>query len=221
MRLLIVEDNTNICSFLKKSFEAECFAVDVAHDGDEGMRLARVNQYDAIVLDNVLPNKTGFEMCSELRACGTTTPILMLSVQAEKTDIVRTLHTGADDYLTKPFSFDELNARVHALLRRPATVQGDVLTAHGITLDTRKHVVQRGGQEILLTRKEFMLLEYLMRNIGTVVTRAMLLEHVWDMYADPFSNTIESHVLSIRKKLSKQDGDRVIETVPGRGYRIA
>ena len=145
----------------------------------------------------------------------------MLSIQADTNMIVRTLDAGADDYLTKPFSFDELIARIRALLRRPLGITEDVLSAHDIILDTKRHVVSRAGVEIMLTRKEFMLLEYLLRNQGSVVTRAMIMEHVWDMYADPFSNTIESHILSVRKKITAADGDRVIETVPGRGYRIA
>lgn len=220
MRILIVEDETKIRGFLKKGLEAEFYAVDAVSDGEEGFHLATLNEYDLIILDNKLPNKTGLEICRDLRAHDRNAPILILSVQSDTDMKVRALDAGADDYLTKPFSFDELIARMRALLRRPLQVSEEILTTHDITLDSKRHIVRRNNEEITLTRKEFMLLEYLLKNKGYAVTRAMIMEHVWDMYADPFSNTIESHILSLRKKINMASEDVIIETVPGRGYRI-
>ncbi|MFT7506911.1 MAG: DNA-binding response OmpR family regulator [Acidimicrobiales bacterium] len=220
MRVLVVEDEEKIRIFLKKSLEAECFAVDAVSDGNEGLELALLNEYDIILLDNVLPNKTGLEICSDIRHAGKMVPIIMLSVRSETDIKVRALNAGADDYLTKPFSFEELVARVHALLRRPAILEEEILTISDVTLDTKQHVVTRRKEEIKLTRKEFMLLEYLMKNEGIVLSRGMLMEHVWDMNADPFSNTIESHILSLRRKLGHTKRNDLIQTVPGRGYKI-
>lgn len=220
MRILVVEDDYKIRNFLKKGLEAECFSVDVCEDGEEGFQLAKINDYDVVILDNVLPKKTGFEICTHLRELRSNVPILLLSVQSETSDKVRALDAGADDYLTKPFSLQELVARIRALLRRPQQVEGDILSAHNLTLDTKRHLIMRDEQEIMLTKKEFMLLEYLMRNKGTVLSRSMIMEHVWDMNADPFSNTIESHILSLRKKLHDSKKDKIIQTVPGRGYKI-
>src|SRR3989338_204094 len=220
MRLLVVEDETQVRYFLKISFEAECFAVDATGDGAEGLRLALINEYNVIILDYMLPNRTGLEICSELRAKGRTTPVLILSVN-EETDIkAHIINAGADDYLTKPFSFIELHARIRALLRRSNVVNGPIYTAHDITLDSQSHTVTKGDKTINLTRKEFMLLECLMRHRGTVLSRGMLMEHVWDMNADPFSNTIESHILSLRKKLDINVTKDVIKTVSGYGYKI-
>jgi len=220
MRLLVVEDETQVRDFLKISFEAECFAVDATGDGAEGLRLALINEYNVIILDYMLPNRTGLEICSELRAKGRTTPVLILSVN-EETDIkAHIINAGADDYLTKPFSFIELHARIRALLRRSHVVNGPIYTAHDITLDSQSHTVTKGDKTINLTRKEFMLLECLMRHRGTVLSRGMLMEHVWDMNADPFSNTIESHILSLRKKLDINVTKDVIKTVSGYGYKI-
>src|SRR5579885_2374523 len=167
MRVLIVEDQKEIARFLKSSLEAECFAVDVAQDGERGLYLARTNDYDIIVLDNILPKKQGIEICKELRTTNSTTPILVLSVQSATDNKIQMLNAGADDYLIKPFSFEELLARVHALLRRPKNVMTEKLSVGDLELDTRKHAVVRAGENIYLTRKEFMLLEYLMRNHGT------------------------------------------------------
>lgn len=220
MRLLIVEDETQVRDFLKTSFEAECFAVDATADGAEGLRLALINEYNVIILDYMLPNRTGLEICSELRAKGRTTPVLILSVNSDTDTKAHIINAGADDYLTKPFSFIELHARIRALLRRSHVVNGPIYTAHDITLDSQSHSVTKGDKVINLTRKEFMLLECLMRHRGTVLSRGMLMEHVWDMNADPFSNTIESHILSLRKKLDINVTKDVIKTVSGYGYKI-
>ncbi|OGG66263.1 DNA-binding response regulator [Candidatus Kaiserbacteria bacterium RIFCSPLOWO2_02_FULL_45_11b] len=220
MRMLIVEDETQVRDFLKISFEAECFAVDATGNGADGLRLALINEYDLLILDYMLPNHTGLEICRDLRAKGRTTPVLILSVNSETDIKTQVINAGADDYLTKPFSFTELHARVRALLRRSHVMTGPVYTAHDITLNSQSHTVTKGDTAIALTRKEFMLLECLMRHRGTVLSRGMLIENVWDMNADPFSNTIESHILSLRKKLNINVSKDIIKTVTGYGYKI-
>jgi two-component system copper resistance phosphate regulon response regulator CusR len=219
MKILIVEDDASVRNALKKALEAECFAVDVAEDGEKGSFLARTNTYDMVILDYLLPKKNGRQICEEIRKAEKNMPVLLLSVQSEVEDKVTALNLGADDYLTKPFSYDELMARVRALLRRPAQLKSEVLTFDDLSLDIRGQKVTRGRQEVYLTRKEFMLLEYLLRNQGSVVSRAMLIDHVWDSSIDTFSNTIESHILSLRKKIEKPKR-KIIQTVPGRGYKI-
>jgi len=220
MRILIVEDEKEIRNFIKSSLEAECFAVDIAPDGERGAYLAETNDYDLITLDNVMPKKSGIEVCREIRNSGKNTPILILSVKSETTTKVDLLNAGADDYLTKPFSVDELLARIRALLRRPKEIEKAVLKIDDLELDTKKHTAKRGGQEIYLTRKEFVFLEYLMKNKGTMLSRSMIMEHVWDMSVDPFSNTIEAHIMSLRKKIDQPGMKKLIYTVQGRGYKI-
>ena len=220
MRVLVVEDEIDIRNSLKNSLQEVCFAVDTAEDGEAGSFLARTNEYDIIILDNILPKKTGYEVCKELRKEGITTPIIILSVRSETLTKVDLLNAGADDYLTKPYSFQELIARMHALLRRPKQFTGDVLALGDLTLDINKQLVERAGKEIRLTRKEFTLLAYLMRNCGNVLSRSMIMEHVWDMNSDPFSNTIETHILSLRRKIGCTKKHRIITTIPGRGYRV-
>jgi DNA-binding response OmpR family regulator len=220
MKALIVEDEKRISAFLKESLQAEYFAVDVAEDGEEGEYLANTNDYDLIILDNILPKKQGIEVCRAIRARGNATPILILSVKSDTTKKVDLLNAGADDYLTKPFALEELFARIRALMRRPIAIEAEVFSVGDITLDAKKFVVKRKKQEIYLTRKEFMLLRYLMKNEGTVLSRGMILEHVWDMSVDIFSNTIESHILSLRKKIGDHGKGKLILTVPGRGYKI-
>ena len=219
MRILVVEDEKQISDSLKVSLGAECYAVDVAEDGAKGSYLARTNEYDLIILDNILPKKSGLEVCKEIRDNGSTTPIIMLSVKTESTTKVDLLNAGADDYLTKPYSFQELLARIRALLRRPQDIEDEILTIDDIALDSRKHTVKRGKKEIYLTRKEFALLEYLLKNQGVALSRGMIMEHVWDMNVDLFSNTIESHILSLRRKLDIKNKKKFIHTVPGIGYK--
>ena len=220
MRILIVEDEKEIRSFIKKSLEAECFVVDAAEDGEKGSYLARTNDYDLVVLDNIMPKKNGLQVCEEIRNDKKNVPILILSVKSETTTKVDLLNAGADDYLTKPFSLDELLARIKALLRRPKQIKDDILEIDDLVLDANKHIVQRGKEKIYLTRKEFILLQYLMKSPGVVFSRSMIMEHVWDMSVDPFSNTIESHILSLRKKIDVKGKKKLIYTVSGRGYKM-
>lgn len=222
MRILVVEDDVKLQGFIKESLEAELYAVDVTGEGENASFLARTNEYDLIILDLMLPDKDGLEVCKEIREEGKTMPILVLSAQSDTVSKTQLLDACADDYLTKPFVLAELVARIKALLRRPHQIMGDVLKVHDIVLDTKKNSVTRDGKDIVLTRKEFMLLRYLMQNEGTVLTRGMMLEHVWDMSVDIFSNTIEAHILSLRKKLGDTDrSGQLIQTVPGRGYKIS
>lgn len=222
MRILLIEDDLKIQAFVKESLEAEMFAVDAVSEGEAGSYLARTNEYDVIILDLMLPDKDGLTVCEEIRSEGKDVPIIILSAVTDSTQKTNLLNTGADDYLAKPFAINELLARIRAVLRRPQAMQNEVLTIKDISLDTNKNVVLRKGKEIKLSRKEFMLLRYLMQNEGIVLTRGMMLEHVWDMSVDIFSNTIEAHILSLRKKLRDTDkSSQLIQTVPGRGYKIA
>lgn len=221
MRALVIEDEPAIRRRLIEHLRSLNFAVDSAEDGTEGSYLARTNSYDIVILDYMLPEKQGPMVCEEIRRVGKHMPIIMLSVLADTWRKVELLDAGADDYLTKPFSAEELTARIRAVMRRPAKIEGDTLMLDDLSLDTRQQIVRRGARGISLTRKEYMLLEYLMRNIGSVLTRGMIMEHVWDMTSDPFSNTIESHIMSLRRKLEADGEPRLIHTVPARGYKIA
>lgn len=221
MKILIIDDDKGIVNSLKSALENECFEVDVAYDGNKGSFLARTNEYDLIVLDYALPEKDGRRVCLEIRKDQINTPILLLSVQFEPETKADLLNCGADDYLTKPFSLKELIARIRALLRRPSEVKQELLQADDLIMDIKKQLVKRGVEEIYLTLKEFMLLECLLKNKGSVVTRGTLFEHVWDMNSDPFSNTIEAHISNLRKKIDLPGKKKLIETIPGRGYKIA
>jgi two-component system, OmpR family, response regulator len=220
MRILVVEDQEETAAVLKRKLEAECYAVDVENDGVRGFYRARTNDYDLILLDNGLPGKGGYEICAELREYKMATPIMILSVQSEIDDKVALLNCGADDYLTKPYAFTELSARVKALLRRPQIIEGKILEVDGFTLDRETYSFTFNKKTAYLTPKEFMLLEYLMKHAGKVVSRGDILEHVWDDSADPFSNSIETHVMNLRKKIDPHNKDAFIRTVPGRGYSV-
>ena len=220
MKLLIVEDDAEIRAFLKHGLEAENASVDIAEDGERGVFLARTNEYDVILLDNMLPEKMGIEVCKEIRKAQKSVPIIVLSALSDTSIKIKLLEAGADDYMTKPFSIEELRARIKALARRPKDMEHDVLSIDNLVLDIQRCEVTRGGKSIYLTRKEFALLEYFLRNRGFALSRAMMMEHVWDMHADPFSNTIESHVLSLRRKIENPKYAKLIHTIPGRGYKM-
>lgn len=218
MRILIVEDEPALGDLLKMNLEAEAYAVDLARDGDNGLRLAQANNYDAIVLDDILPGKRGGEICGELRGRGQTTPILFMSVRAGTEEKVHSLDLGADDYLAKPFSYSELSARLRALLRRPRILQPNELRIDDLVLYEASASAARNGERIYLTAKESALLRYLMMNAGTLVTRAMIFEHVWDEEADPLSGMIETHIYNLRQKIDRPGMEKMIKTVSGRGY---
>jgi two-component system, OmpR family, response regulator len=222
MRLLIIEDDKETREFLKLGLEERGYVVDTASDGEAGSYTARTNDYDLILLDNVLPRKQGSDVCKDIRACGKTIPILVLSARGEAVRRVELLNEGADDYMSKPFSFEELLARIRAILRRPSGLIGNVLQIDDLSLDRGKQLANRAQKEIYLTRKEFLLLECLLLNKEQVISRAMIMEHVWDIDSDPFSNTIEAHILNLRRKIDARPHKRkLIHTVPGRGYKIA
>jgi two-component system OmpR family response regulator len=216
MRILLVDDEQRFAAAVRQGLEAEGLAVDVAHDGDEGLWMAQSNDYDAIVLDILLPGLNGYRVCAELREGGDWTPILMLTALDEDLDEAEALDTGADDYLSKPFSFVVLVARLRALLRRGASPRPAVLEVGNLRLDPAAHRCWCAGQEVELTAKQFALLECFMRHPGEVLSKSALREHVWDYAFADSSNIIEVYVSYLRKKL----GAGRIETVRGAGYRL-
>ncbi len=218
MRILVVEDEEKVASFIRRGLEEERYAVDVALDGEEGLQLAETNPYDVIVLDLMLPGLDGFRFIQRLRAQEIATPILVLTARDSVGDKVRGLDLGADDYLTKPFAFAELLARVRALLRRGKTQTPPVLKVADLTLDPAARRVTRAGRVIELTAKEFGLLEYLMRHAGRVLTRTMILEHVWDQTFDSYTNVVDVYVNYLRKKVDHGFEPKLIHTVRGVGY---
>lgn len=220
MNILIVEDDKETLNFLKLSLMAEGFVVDTAEDGDNGYYKTKINDYDLIILDIGLPRKDGRQICSEIRSEGKSMPILILSVKGEIDTKVDLLNLGADDYITKPYSYIELVARVKTLMRRTKILEDEILCVDDIELNLPKRSVYQTGKKIHLTPKEFFLLEYLLRNRGRVLTRQAILEHVWDMNADLFTNTIETHIAMLRQKLKGKKKDNFIRTVSGSGYVI-
>jgi two-component system, OmpR family, response regulator len=220
MRVLVVEDETKMAGLLKRGLEEEGYAVDVAGDGGEAVWLATENQYDAVVLDVMLPEIDGFEVCRRLRESGRWSPVLMLTARDGVGDRVRGLDVGADDYLTKPFAFAELLARIRALVRRGTPSRPAVLRAGDLTLDPATHRVARGDVAVDLTAKEFALLEYLMRHPGEVLSRTRLIEHLWDFAYEGGSNVVDVYVRYLREKVDRPFGRDTIETVRGAGYRL-
>jgi len=219
MRILVAEDDRKVASFLEKGLREEGYAVDLAHDGIEGAMMALVYDYDLLLLDVMMPGKSGLEIVREVRANEKTVPILMLTARDSREDIVRGLNIGADDYLTKPFSFDELLARIRALLRRGGAERPDRLIYGDVELDRVKHVASRRGERLDLTPKEFQLLEFFLLNAERVVRRTELLEKVWDLTFDPMSNVVDVHVAHLRQKLRSEEGrDPILHTVRGVGY---
>lgn len=220
MRILLIEDEVEIANFLKASLENELFAVDLASDGERGSYLGQSGDYDLIILDYILPKLNGDQVLANIRRDRPHVPIIILTVKSEFTIKNNLFNLGADDYLTKPFLFQELKLRIRALLKRPARTQTQIIKVDNLTLDAARQRVSRGGRQIYLTRKEFMLLEYLMKNRGKVMSRGLILEHAWDINSDPFSNSLETHITSLRRKLDQVPGRKLIHTFHGRGYKL-
>jgi len=220
MRLLIVEDDPKVAAALKKGLKEEGYAIDVCSDGEEAMAAARVSEYDLILLDLRLPGKDGWTVCRELRTNNVLTPVLMLTAFDSVEDKVKGLRAGADDYLTKPFSFEELLARVQALLRRAQDYRSPLLRIADLVLDPVKKKVTRSGRAITLTAKEYALLEYLMRNAGRIVTPTMIIEHVWDANFETSSNVVNVYINHLRAKIESDPGLRLIRTVRGMGFQL-
>ena len=218
MRTLLVEDDTRILNFVAKGLRENAYAVDTAADGDEALYQASINDYDIIILDVMLPRKDGFAVCSEIRKSGSATPILMLTARDAIDDRISGLDVGADDYLVKPFDFKELLARLRALLRRNREIRPTKIVVADLEIDTGSQRVWRGGKEIMLTAKEYALLEFLAREQNKVVGRAEIAEHVWDENFDAFSNLIEVYIRRLRLKIDDGYFPRLIHTRRGAGY---
>ncbi|HEU4799962.1 MAG TPA: response regulator transcription factor [Gemmatimonadales bacterium] len=220
MKILVVEDDRKVAGFIEQGLKEEGHVVDVAPDGDEATMLAHVYEYDIILLDVVLPKKNGFQVAAELRREGRTTPILMLTSRDATEDVVRGLDSGADDYLAKPFKFEELLARIRALGRRGGAERMDTLAFGPVTMDRLQHRAEVDGKPLDLTPKEFQLLEHFLLHPDEVVKRTTLLEKVWDMHFDPESNVVDVHVGNLRRKLQAAAGEPLIATVRGVGFSL-
>ncbi len=220
MKILVVEDDRKVAGFIEHGLREEGYAVDVAADGDQAAMMAHVYDYDMILLDLMLPKKNGLQVASALRREGRKTPILMLTARDATEDVVRGLDAGADDYLTKPFKFDELLARVRALVRRGGAGRTELLSYGPLELDRLKHVVRVAGKKIEHTPKEFQLLEHFLIRPEEVLRRTELLEKVWDMHFDPESNVVDVHVGNLRRKLRQAAGEELIQTERGVGFRL-
>jgi DNA-binding response OmpR family regulator len=221
MRILVVEDEKKIANAVKQGLEQERFAVDVEYDGDGGLGAALSETYDVMIIDRMLPGSVeGLEICRQVRAAGKHTPILLLTAKDQIKDRVEGLNSGADDYLIKPFSFDELLARIRALLRRPEAAQSNVIKVGDLSLDTLNFNVQRDGRAIELSAKEFALLEYMMRNAGQVLSKDKIISHIWNFDADVLPNTVEVYIGYLRNKIDKPFDKPLLHTARGFGYSI-
>ena len=218
MRILVVEDEKKVAQFIKQGLEEEHYSVDVAHDGEKGLFMAQSEQYDLLVIDVMLPKKSGLDLIREVRAAQGTTPALMLTAKASTEDKVAGLDSGADDYLTKPFAFAELLARVRSLLRRGAKEKSTLLAVADLELDTVTHKAKRAGRTIELTAKEYALLEFFLRNKDRVLSRAIISEHIWDYNFDTGTNIIDVYVNHLRNKVDSSTDRKLIRTVRGVGY---
>ncbi|HEU5004765.1 MAG TPA: response regulator transcription factor [Candidatus Saccharimonadales bacterium] len=222
MRILVIEDEHKIANALKRGLEQEKYAVDVEYDSDSGLGAALSESYDVMIIDRMLPGSIeGLDICRQLREKGVHTPILLLTARDQVRDRVEGLNSGADDYLVKPFSFEELLARIRALLRRPHEAQSTVLNVGDLSLDPVTYEVKRSGKDIRLSAKEFALLEYLMRNAGRVLSKDNLIAHVWDFDADVLPNTVEVYMGYLRSKIDKPfDSPELLHTLRGFGYKL-
>jgi heavy metal response regulator len=220
MRILVIEDERRLCGIIKRGLLEEGYAVDTAYDGEVGEYLAENTSYDLIILDIMLPKKDGIEVCQELRLKRVNAPVLMLTAKDTVEDRVKGLDSGADDYLVKPFAFNELLARIRALLRRTGSSKSPKLQVGDLTLDTLTREVWHGQRIIELTSKEYTILEYFMRHPNVVITRTMIEEHAWDYEFDSVSNIIDVYIRRIRSKIDERGQDSLIQTVRGAGYRM-
>ncbi len=218
MKLLIIEDEKQVADNLKEGLEQHRFSVDIAYNGEDGYYLTQEFDYDVIILDLMLPDIDGEDMCRKLRDDKNKSFIIMLTAKKQLDNIIHGLDCGADDYLTKPFEFSELMARIRALLRRSSEHKSNILSVSDISLDTKKEEVKIDGRKVRLTKKEYMILEYLLRNKGQLISRNQLLEHAWDRNVDIFTNVVDTHIKNLRKKLGRSGN--VLKTIYGSGYRI-
>ncbi len=221
MKILIIEDNKGIAEFVKRSLERESAIAEVAYDGERGAFMARTSAYDLIILDNSLPKLSGIEVLKEIRKEKNHIPVIMLTVKSEIENKTEAFNLGADDYITKPFLLAELLLRIQAVLKRPPNIKEETLKLEDLTLSPQNGCCKRGRTEIYLTKKEYCLLEYLLRRKNVIVSKSEILENVWDYNADPFSNSIETHITSLRKKLNIEKKINLIHTFSGRGYKLA
>lgn len=219
MKILIIEDESSIANFIKASLESQFYIVDVAGDGEQGALLGRIGKYDLIIVDYLLPKKNGLEVVKELRR-DKNIPIIMLTVTGDFDCKEQAFNLGVDDFLTKPFLLEELFLRLKALLRRSPEITPDILRVDSLVMNLSKQLVRRKNKIINLTRKEYCILEYLMRHRGEIKSREMIMEGVWDINSDPFSNTLDTHILNLRHKLKIDGGTELIHTFPGRGYKL-
>jgi two-component system copper resistance phosphate regulon response regulator CusR len=221
MRILVVEDESDVARFIRKGLMEQAYAVDVTGDGEQALELAAITDYDAVILDLMIPEPDGMAVCRSLRAGGSNVPVLMLTARGSVDDRISGLDAGADDYLAKPFEFRELLARLRALLRRGSVTQTPLIRAGDLEIDTGSHRVTVEGVALTLTTKEYALLEYLVRNAGRIVTREEIAEHVWNQEFDPFSNLIEVYINRLRRHIEKISAKKWIQTVRGSGYMLA
>jgi DNA-binding response OmpR family regulator len=219
LRILVIEDDIKVASFIAKGFQQEGHAVDVVHDGEAGAYQAMNYDYDVVVLDLMLPKLPGFEVMTQIRARKRRLPVIMLTAKGEVDDRITGLDKGADDYMTKPFAFTELSARVRSVLRR-GIVDSSTLAISDLELDTATRIVTRAGERITLRSKEYALLELMMRNVHRPLTRAMIIEHVWDIHFDNVTNVIDVHINSLRNKIDKKFSPPLIHTIRGVGYQL-
>lgn len=220
MRILLVEDDKKIAGFVAKGLREENYAVDVFHNGEDGAYWAVANEYDIIILDIMLPMKNGIDVCREIRSNNILTPIIMLTAKDTTEDKVKGLNAGADDYLSKPFAFAELLARIQALLRRNQEFKSQILKAADLELDVNSRRVFRAGEEIILSGREYGLLEYLLRNKNKILTETKIIEHVWDMNSELFTNVVNVYIHHLRKKVDTGFEKKLIFTLRGRGYML-
>lgn len=221
MKILLIEDDKNMLSFLKNNLKHSGFSINASLTGQNGLNLALNVNHDLIILDLNLPDISGFEICQKIRQAKLMMPILILSGEDKTSSKTLLLDSGADDYLTKPFCFTELIARINALLRRPANISENIIKINDLEVDIKKQKVKRNGQEISLTRTEYLILELLISKKGSIISRGEIMEKVWDEEADIFSKAIETHILNIRNKIDKNKKIKIISTITGRGYKIS